>query len=652
MQDLVERAKHGDLEAFGLLVQQFQDAVYGTACAILGSFHDAQDVAQDVFIQAWSALGSLERAESFPGWLYRMTRNRCLDVLKQQRRREERAHRAARPVALTDDPAQSVARAEIKDAVLAAVGSLSEPHRLATTLFYIDGYSVREVAEFLDVPSGTVKRRLHDAREQLKERMMTMVEDTLKSHGLPDGFTQETLDRALAQARELNEQRKSTDAEQLLREVLDKVPDHPEVLKELNRALLRGRIWRQQKYGLLSELATHGRAIIEAGQDEATVYPNVCDTLLYIPDMPKAVEFLEAWVETKGASLPSLGRLAYARACLGHYDLAESTWGKFHALAEKGTGEDALKHVWRTCDALVDCFSVADEGPRAMRVLRTGWDFVRERGVMSAETKSLPWVRTFVRAGFEQEGLRIAREWHAALEAGAERTPEIEGSALIARAWFGDIEAVTADWLAWIEERAATEAWSRKEWQSLASRMLQTLADAGKLDERRELGKATAKLLGEAANEEANVISNWVRATALAPEVYLDAGDLEAAEALARQVEEPHWLYDIAILRGDPSPPELMREIAETGAEEATHGAWYHVAREAAAAGDAATAFDALRRACTDCWWIEPTVRLTLWENDTRWGALQDHPELKAIIAAKRERVGVAYGQLKYSPGW
>ena len=652
MQDLVERAKHGDLEAFGLLVQQFQDAVYGTACAILGSFHDAQDVAQDVFIQAWSALGSLERAESFPGWLYRMTRNRCLDVLKQQRRRTERVQRAARPVAFTDDPAQSVARAEIRDAVLAAIGSLSEPKRLATTLFYIDGYSVNEVAEFLDVPSGTVKRRLHDAREQLKERMMAMVEDTLKSHGLPDGFTQETLDKALAQARELNEQRKSTDAEQLLRGVLDKVPDHPEVLKELNRALLRGRIWRQQKYELLPELTTHGRAILEAGQDEATVYVNICDTLLYIPDMPKAIEFMEAWIERKGASLPSLGRLAYAKACLGHYGLAESTWGQFHALAEQGTHEDALKRVWRTCDALVDCFSVAGHLERAVRVLRAGWDFVRVRDVIRASTKSLPWIHTFAQAGLREEGLRVAREWHAALGAAAGRDAQIKGTALIARAWFDDTEAVTADWLAWVEKCLATEAWDRRAWQSVSSRMLFTLARAGELDERRELGGATAKLLRDAANKEANAISDWVRVTALAPEVYLDAGDLETAERLARQVEEPHWLHDIAVLRGVPSPPELMQEIAEKGADEATHGAWYHVAREAAAAGDMATALNALRRACTDCWWLEPAARLEMWENDTRWGALRDHPEFKATIAAKRERVGVAYGQLKYSPGW
>ena len=188
MQDLIESAKRGDLEAFGLLVQQFQDAVYGAAYAILGSFHEAQDATQDVFVQAWRSLGSLKRADSFPGWLYRMTRNRCLDVLKQQRRRAERSKRVAMPVASEDDPAQPVVQAEVKEMVLAAVRSLSEPNRLATTLFYINGYSVQQVSEFLKAPPGTIKRRLHDSRKQLKERMMTMVEATLKEHALPEEF--------------------------------------------------------------------------------------------------------------------------------------------------------------------------------------------------------------------------------------------------------------------------------------------------------------------------------------------------------------------------------------------------------------------------------------------------------------------------------
>jgi len=78
-------------------------------------------------------------------------------------------------------PDERAQTAELREAVLEAIRSLSEPMRLATTLYYIDGYSVEEVGEFLDVPPGTVKRRLHSSRRKLKERMLAMVEDELKS---------------------------------------------------------------------------------------------------------------------------------------------------------------------------------------------------------------------------------------------------------------------------------------------------------------------------------------------------------------------------------------------------------------------------------------------------------------------------------------
>jgi len=71
-----------------------------------------------------------------------------------------------------------------------AIEKLSEPHRLAVTLFYMDGLSVKEVANFLDVPLSTVKRRLHDARKQLKERMITMVEDALQQAKPKAEFTE------------------------------------------------------------------------------------------------------------------------------------------------------------------------------------------------------------------------------------------------------------------------------------------------------------------------------------------------------------------------------------------------------------------------------------------------------------------------------
>jgi hypothetical protein len=141
---------------------------------------------------------------------------------------------------------------------------------------------------------------------------------------------------------------------------------------------------------------------------------------------------------------------------------------------------------------------------------------------------------------------------------------------------------------------------------------------------------------------------------------YILSGDLETAERLAREAvdageKEEYWrLNDIAIHRGEPSPPELMAEIAEKGPDGPDMwggDAWYHVAREAAAAGDQASALEALRAAC-EYWRNPPLQHLTVWENDARWGALRDAPEFKGIIAEKRRRIGPVHGMLWYFPAW
>ena len=76
----------------------------------------------------------------------------------------------------------------MRQAVLAAIARLSKAQRETTTLFYINGYSIAEVAGVQEVPVGTVKRRLHDARARLKEEMLAMVEDVLKSEAPKEDF--------------------------------------------------------------------------------------------------------------------------------------------------------------------------------------------------------------------------------------------------------------------------------------------------------------------------------------------------------------------------------------------------------------------------------------------------------------------------------
>lgn|GEM_PF-6135108 len=160
--------------------------------------------------------------------------------------------------------------------------------------------------------------------------------------------------------------------------------------------------------------------------------------------------------------------------------------------------------------------------------------------------------------------------------------------------------------------------------------------------------------------EDPTAIAAWWSVQRFNAASYILAGDLCAAEALAREAAavghqyETCWLNDIAVRRGDPSPPELMREIAEKEPDsECVFGLdeWYHTAREAAAAGEQEKAFDGLRRAC-EYWCNPPLARLEVWEKDKRWGPLLDHPEFKLILDHRRRRIGPVHGELKYFPGW
>jgi len=180
LKHLLERSLSGDLEAFGEIISRFQDMAYGAAYAILGDFHLAEDAAQEAFITAYMELGKLRDLERFPGWLRRIVISQC-NRLTRRRREPTVPLEAATPVPfISPEPLEAVEKKEIKDKVLEAIRSLSKPNRMATTLFYINGYSHKEIADFLEIPIGTVKRRLYDSRKKLKERMIAMVEDELK----------------------------------------------------------------------------------------------------------------------------------------------------------------------------------------------------------------------------------------------------------------------------------------------------------------------------------------------------------------------------------------------------------------------------------------------------------------------------------------
>ncbi len=187
MKELVTRAQRGDLDAFGQIVNRFQDMAVGYAYSILGDFHLAEDAAQEAFIGCFTELRQLREPDAFPSWFRRIVFTQC-SRLTRGKRVPIVSLEAAEQIADAHDPLETIERKQLSDRVLDAVHGLPDDERAVMTLFCINGYSQAEVGAFLDMPVSTIKNRLHSARTKLREGMMEMVEETLRGSAPGDEF--------------------------------------------------------------------------------------------------------------------------------------------------------------------------------------------------------------------------------------------------------------------------------------------------------------------------------------------------------------------------------------------------------------------------------------------------------------------------------
>ena len=660
---IVNRARGGDAEAFTQLVEQFRYAVYGIACAMLSNFEDAQDAAQEAFIKAWTGLPALRHASLFPAWLSRLTRNRCFDFARRIRlQRRSEVHPIEEVEDMPDSgrnhPRLIAERGETRDLVHAAIASLSEPNRLAVMLFYMGDSNIDEIAELLKTPAGTIKRRLHDSRKQLKARMMHMVEDTIKSNRLPDDFTRQTVEKAIEEARALIGERKMVEAEEKLRGALEKIPNHTGALQALNCALM-GQARERGRWEILPEIVAYGRAIIASGEADEAVYAQTARTLISIPAIAEAAAFIEEWIRARGANLENLTMLAWVLGCLSRFEEAERVWEKAIPLVRTAPLPDVEKHVGYGCLALVECLSTAGEQERATRIAASGlkaWrmnkiPFPNKPPHPYANPWLWPWCNLLYIAGLKEECSEIAR---AAYEAPA---PEGINSAgipflrLASRAWFDDPKAVISDYDRELKNAAAPPAY--------ADCLISAFFGMRKADELLEEAKRLASSHPD-KNEPRNQLWPWWGIVDFPINRYLlNGGNLEMSERLLHEAiaagceQIAGWgridcLAEIAVRRGQPSPDELMQQIEE---KPPVSPYLYHQAREAAAAGEPKKAFEYLRKALIP-FYNPPTMMLTIWEKDARWGVLREAEEFKDIFEDARKRFGMIRTMWRYLPEW
>ncbi len=191
---LVERARAGDARAFEALVRRYERWVFTLALRMVGDRGEAEDVAQDVFLKAYTGLSGFRGSSRFSTWLYAIASHHCLNHLASRARRPV-PESSLRPAGSdADDPPGPVERLadeapradellerqETARQVQEALLGLTDDHRLILVLREIQGLSYEEIAEAIGVEVGTVRSRLHRARMALKLRLLSVLADWSK----------------------------------------------------------------------------------------------------------------------------------------------------------------------------------------------------------------------------------------------------------------------------------------------------------------------------------------------------------------------------------------------------------------------------------------------------------------------------------------
>lgn len=172
--DLIrELVRTGDEDLFMLLVERYRDRVFRLAVSILGPGREseAEDVAQEVFVQVFRKIQTFRHDSQFSTWVFRMTRNRTIDHLRAARMRHRHVGDEILETMPTVDGAEHPQRALEADqrrrSVLEHVHRLPEMQRTVIYLYYWTGTGVAQIAELLDMNVQTVKSHLHRGRRRL-----------------------------------------------------------------------------------------------------------------------------------------------------------------------------------------------------------------------------------------------------------------------------------------------------------------------------------------------------------------------------------------------------------------------------------------------------------------------------------------------------
>ena len=180
-QELVQRAKNGDENAFAQLMRDNEKRVYNLTLRMTGNPEDAMDLAQETFLNAWRGLKFFKGDSAFSTWVYRLANNACIDHLRKQSRRRD--INAPLPTDPEDDslpdvpderyrPDHHLEQQESRRALEQGLAQLSQEHRQVLVMRELSGLSYQEIGDVLGLEAGTVKSRIARARLSLRKILL------------------------------------------------------------------------------------------------------------------------------------------------------------------------------------------------------------------------------------------------------------------------------------------------------------------------------------------------------------------------------------------------------------------------------------------------------------------------------------------------
>jgi RNA polymerase sigma-70 factor (ECF subfamily) len=176
---LIQRCLAGQSEAFGDLVLRYQDRLYNSVYMMVNSAEDARDLTQEAFVHAFRRLDSFRGDSAFYTWLFRIAVNATISFRRKAVRRKTISVESVREASGNepiddDDGTRPSARMEVHEqqrVVRAALAELSEEFRTAIVLTEIEGLSYEDAAETVGCPIGTIRSRIHRARNELRDKL-------------------------------------------------------------------------------------------------------------------------------------------------------------------------------------------------------------------------------------------------------------------------------------------------------------------------------------------------------------------------------------------------------------------------------------------------------------------------------------------------